>query len=115
SLDPRFATDRWADERPELQREYEPILDLLIEVARDQGRSSLVLHGSERPDWTSEQNREVTHGLLDWLANRLAADAPGAAVALELGAWKPARPTASGRSRASVLAVVDAVDSPQVG
>lgn len=115
SLDPRFATYRWMDDRAALQREYGPVLDLVTEVARDQGRSSLVIHGSEQPDWTSEQNILVTQGLMDWLVDRLAADAPGAVVALELGAWKPSRPTASARSRSSALAVVDAIDSPQVG
>jgi len=115
SLDPRFATQRWLDEPEDLAREYEPILGVVRDLAAEQGRAVLVLHGANDPARGYEENRRATIGLLGWLAEA-AERMPGEVlVGLELGAVKPDRPAATARSRADVLALVQAVDSPRVG
>ncbi|HET9014788.1 MAG TPA: TIM barrel protein [Thermomicrobiaceae bacterium] len=115
SLDPRFATDRWAEDPDGLRAEYRPLLDAVGEVAADQGRTVLVLHGAGDPRRNREANQTATAGLLRWLADeseRLPGDVHAA---VELGAAKQHRPTAVGRSRAGVLDLVDDVGSPRVG
>ncbi|MDI3339076.1 MAG: TIM barrel protein [Sphaerobacter sp.] len=115
SLDPRFATHRWLDDPDALKREYAPLFRVLRDLAAEQGRAVLVLHGAGDPARSYADNRQATVELLAWLAEE-AERLPGEVlIALELGAMKPDRPTATARSRDGVLALVRAVDSPRVG
>lgn len=115
SLDPRFATQRWLNAPDDLKREYAPVLGVLGDLAADQGRVVLVLHGAGDPAWSREENYAATLGLLRWLAEEVARLPGDALVGLELGATRAHRPTAVARSRAEVLALVKEVDAPQVG
>jgi len=115
SLDPRFATDRWADDADGLREEYQPLLSVAGELSAEQGRTVLVLHGAGDPDRSYRTNRETTVGLLRWLADESERLSGDVRVALELGAAKSRRPTAVGRSRDDVLELVDEVGSPRVG
>ena len=115
SLDPRFALERWLDDPHALQSEYEPILTLLGELAADQGRAVLVVHGAAARDRSIEENLAATRSFMLWLADELERRSAGACAALELSGAKASRPTAAARSRASVLEALDPVDSARVG
>ncbi len=115
SLDRRFATSRWRIERDDLKTEFEPILALAASLAERQERIALVLHGAADSTASSNENDDSTVGLLDWLATRIELSSLPMNAALELGAAKQGRETASARSRASVLGIVQRVASEQVG
>jgi len=115
SLDQRFATSRWRRERDDLRDEYQPILRLLTEIAEEQPRIVLVLHGAVDLSATPEDNEDATVGLLDWLATEFSARSLPAKAAIELGAAKPGRESSAARSRSSVSNIVERVGSAQVG
>jgi sugar phosphate isomerase/epimerase len=115
SLDQRFATARWRRERDELRGEYQPVLRLLTEVAAEQQRLVLVLHGAADPLATLEENQDATVGLLDWLSDEFSTQSLPAFAAIELGAAKPGRKSSAARSRASVSEIVERVGSERVG
>jgi sugar phosphate isomerase/epimerase len=115
SLDQRFATSRWRDDREGLMDEFEPILALASVIAESQERVVLVLHGASDQAATLDQNEASTAGLLDWLATRFETSSLPACAGLELGAAKDGRETATARARASVFGLVEQVASPQVG
>ncbi len=115
SLDARFATARWSDDRQGLTSEFEPIIELAEEIAELQERLAVVIHGASDPQASVSQNEDTTAGLLDWLATAITTRTLPAFAALELGAFKPDRETAAARSRASVMSVVTKVDSDRAG
>ncbi|HVB65649.1 MAG TPA: TIM barrel protein [Nitrolancea sp.] len=115
SLDERFATARWRHERDELRGEYLPLLRLLTEVAEEQQRIALVLHGAADPSATPTENRDATVGLLDWLATEFSVQSLPVYAAIELGAAKSGRESAAARSRRSVSEIVECVGSERVG
>lgn len=115
SLDARFATERWLDDADALKREYLPLLGVLRDLAAEQGRCVLVMHGASDVGRSREENRAATVAFLRWLAERTAAMRGQALIALELGAAKPGRPTLVARSRADVQDLAAAVGSPNVG
>jgi len=114
SLDPRFATSRWLSEPEALRAEYKPILAVVGALAVEQGRVVLIAHGSGDSRLSESENREATVGLLGWLAEETASTSGRADIALELRAAVDGRP-AVGRTRASLLDLVQEVDSPRVG
>lgn len=114
SLDPRFATQRWLSEAAALRAEYEPVLDVVRALAEAQGRVVLIVHGAGDPRLSEAENREATIGLLGWLNQTTASNTGRVDVALELRAAVDDRP-ANGRSRASLLELVRAVDSARAG
>lgn len=114
SLDPRFATQRWLGEPDALQSEYQPILDVVRSLAQEQRRVVLIVHGSGDPRLSEAENREATVGLLTWLAGETDLSDGKVLIGLELRAAVDNRP-AIGRSRASALDLVQAVNSPRVG
>ncbi len=114
-LDRRFASSRWRDDRDGLKREFAPILALISTIADHQDRIVLVLHGAADVATSAQANDDATTGLLEWLAMEFETGTLPANAALELGAAKEGRQTASARSRASVLEIVQRVDSERVG
>ncbi len=115
SLDKRFATSRWRVERDDLKTEFEPILVLAESLAEHQDQIALVLHGAADSAASPEENDDSTVGLLDWLATKFELSSLPVNAALELGASKKGRETASARSRASVLEIVRRVAAERVG
>lgn len=115
SLDPRFATSRWREDRDALKSEFGPMLALLSTIADEQQRIVLVLHGASDARCSLKENESSTAGLLDWLASEFERESLPAYVALELGATKPGRPAAAARSRDSVMRIVTHVGSDYAG
>lgn len=115
SLDVRFATSRWREDRDGLRSEFEPIWALMVTIAERQRRIALVLHGASDSYCSRDENESSTVGLLDWLASQIDRETLPAYAALELGAAKPGRPTAAARSRESTMRIVNHVGSERVG
>jgi sugar phosphate isomerase/epimerase len=115
SLTPEFAVGNWASEPGDLLERYDPILRAVAEVAADQGRTTLVIHGSGDPSCDLVTNERITAEFLSALSERLGGYSSDAGIAIELRAEKESRPTAAATSRESVERIVHRINSPLVG
>lgn len=114
SLDPRFATQRWLRESDALQAEYQPILNVVRSLTQEQGRVVIIVHSAGNPTMSEAENRQATVGLLRWLLDQTDADEGEVVIAIELRAAVTGWP-ALGRSRRSILELVEEIGSSRAG
>lgn len=114
-LTPEFSPQRWRNEPGRTLRRYQPILDQVRELSREQGATNLILHATTDADRTLEQNERDSARFLDAILNELERGVSNVTVAVELRAFRHERPSAAATTRASALHVVEQTDGDQIG